>query len=34
MITIPAHCMAEVIIPTGERRILSAGRDEMEENNE
>lgn len=34
MITIPANCMAEVILPTGERCILSAGRYEMEENNE
>lgn len=30
-ITIPANCMAEVILPNGERRILSAGLHEMEE---
>ena len=33
VVTIPANCTAEVILPGGERRILSAGRYEMEEAN-
>ena len=33
VITIPANCTAEVILHSGERRILSAGRYEMEEAN-
>ena len=31
VITIPANCTAEVILPSGERRIVSAGRYEMEQ---
>lgn len=34
IVTIPANCTAEVILPGGERRILSAGCHEMEEVNE
>lgn len=33
VITIPANCTAEVILPGGEQKILSAGRYEMEEAN-
>lgn len=31
IISVPANCTADVILPAGERRILSAGRYEMEE---